>query len=335
MVPAERAGIELDEFLCLMMPRANKGFLRRQVNAGRVLVDGMPAHPAQRLRRNQVVVIDIEESELPISPVAPPQPIPILYEDDEVLLVDKPSGLAVEPERWAREAACVSGALLHLALERAAEESGDARAEALDFRPRLVHRIDKDTSGVLLVAKTLEVERRLRRAFDEGRIEKEYWALVEGELRLEGDAPLVLDAPLAPDARRSGRMRVKNGGKPSRTEVEVLERFRGFTLVLCRPRTGRTHQIRVHLMDAGYPLAVDPLYGRREALLLSEIKRDYRPKRGRAERPLIDRLTLHARALSFPTGGDGARRVVEAPVPKDLQRTLQQLGKVRPAEGRR
>ena len=336
VVPAERAGIELDEFVCLALPRANKGFVRRQVNAGRVLVDGMPARPGQRLRRDQVVILDFDEGDLPQAPVAPPVPIPILYEDDDVLVLDKPAGLAVEPERWRRELASVSGALLHMALERAAgaEDGVDAPGGALDFRPRIVHRLDKDTTGALLVAKHLEAERALRQAFEDGGVEKTYWALVDGELGLADGDVRVLDAPLAADERRTGRMRVAEGGKASRTDVTVLERFRGFTLVECAPRTGRTHQIRVHLADQGHPLVVDALYGRRDALLLSEIKRGYRPKPGQQERPLIDRLTLHARALRFPSPGGGPPRSACAPVPKDFQRTLKQLAKVRPPSKR-
>ena len=295
VVPAERAGIELDEYLCLVFPGVNKGFVREQIRSGRVLVDGEAANPSQRLRPHQVLVLDLDEDRLPLVPVAPEAVIPVLYEDEEVLVVDKPAGLAVEPERWQRHLASLSGALLRLALDRAPEEG------ELGFRPRLVHRIDKDTTGCVLVAKTLEAERVLRTAFEEGRIEKRYLALVEGEHPLGDDEEEVIDLPLAPDGRRGGRMTVaQRGGKPSRTRIRVADRFRGYTLLSCEPLTGRTHQIRAHLAACGFPLAVDNLYGRRDALRLSEIKADYRPKRGRVERPLIDRLTLHAAAIAFP-----------------------------------
>jgi 23S rRNA-/tRNA-specific pseudouridylate synthase len=126
----------------------------------------------------------------------------------------------------------------------------------------------------------------------------------------------------------------ERGGRPSRTEIEVAQRFRGFTLLSCRPLTGRTHQIRVHLAHSGFPLAVDPAYGRRDALRLSELKAGYRPKRGRVERALIERLTLHARAVIFPPmSEEGMQELgglrVEAPLPVDLRRTLNQLSKVR------
>jgi 23S rRNA pseudouridine1911/1915/1917 synthase len=338
-IPPERIGMELDEFLCLSFPLLNKGFLRRQVREGKVLVDGNPAVPSQRLRMDQVLIVEFDdELDLPIVPVAPAATIPVLHEDESVLALDKPSGLAVEPERWARGNASVAGALLELALARSASEPVDpARpATALEFRPRIVHRLDKDTSGVLLVAKSVEAERRLRAAFDAGAIHKTYLALVEGEHPLEDGESEIIDLPIGPDERKSGRMRVDpTAGKPSQTRIEVAQRFRGYTLLACYPLTGRTHQIRVHLREVGFPLAVDPAYGRRDALFLSGIKRGYRKKAGHVESPLIDRLTLHAAAIEFPDPGDPAepptRTIrVESPLPRDFERALKQLGKVRP-----
>ena len=340
-IPPERIGMELDEFLCLSFPLLNKGFLRRQVRERRVLVDGNPAVPSQRLRMDQVLIVDFDDEEdLPEAPVAPVARIPILHEDGLVLAVDKPPGLAVEPERWARGNASVAGALLELALERSDAGPDDpARSSgSLEFRPRLVHRLDKDTSGVLLVAKTVEAERRLRAAFDAGEVEKTYLALVEGEHPLADGESDQIDLPIGPDERKSGRMRVdRASGKPSQTRLRVEQRFRGFTLLRCQPLTGRTHQIRVHLREVGFPLAVDPMYGRRNELYLSQIKRGYRKKPGHVESPLIDRLTLHASSIEFPdpaasapVASGGGRIRVEAPLPKDFERALKQLGKVRP-----
>lgn len=336
VVPADRAGLELDEFLCLAFPGVNKGFVRTQIRSGRVLVDGSRANPSQRLRTDQVLSLDFEDEEFPEAPVAPAFEVPILHEDDDVLVMDKPPGLAVEPERWHRDLASLSGALLRIASERAPAAGAEAPAEGdeettptLPFRPRLVHRIDKDTTGCVLVAKHLEVERTLREAFDAGTIRKRYLALVEGEHPVADDDEEIIDLPIAADARRSGRMRVADDGKPSRTRVRVESRFHGYTLLACEPMTGRTHQIRVHLAAAGFPLAVDSLYGRRDQLRLSAIKAGYRPKPGRVERPLIDRLTLHAASIEFPTAA-GSTTTVESPLPKDFERVLKQLAKVRP-----
>jgi len=348
-IPPERAGLELDEFLCLTYPLLNKGFLRTKVREGAVLVDGMRATPSQRLHEHQVLVVGFEEDEaLPEAPVAPTVRIPVLYEDEHMLAVDKPSALAAEPERWAKANASLAGALLELALERSEVETVAAAqpTQGLAFRPRLLHRLDKDTTGVVLVAKTLLAERVLRTAFEVGAVEKRYLALVEGDYPLADDASEVIDLPIGPDERRSGRMCVdRKEGKPSQTRVRIARRFRGYSLLECQPLTGRTHQIRVHLAELGFPLAVDPYYGRRRALSLSEFKRDYRRKRGALEHPLIERLTLHASAIDFPDAGSldatralapadfaGARRIrVEAPLPRDFARLLKQLEKARPA----
>jgi RluA family pseudouridine synthase len=314
-VPPEHSGMELDEFLCLSFPLLGKSYLRNKVREGRILVDGNPAVPSQRLRLDQVLVVDLDDDDLARDP--PPAPAPrlaVLYEGADVLAVDKPAGLSVEPDRWRRELPCLIDGLREL-------DAG---------RLRLVHRLDRDTTGVLLAAKTVAAERRLRAAFDAGDVHKTYLALVEGEHPLADGEHELIDLPIAPDARRSGRMCVHPEGKPSRTRLAVERRFRGYTLLRCEPLSGRTHQIRVHLRETGFPLAVDPIYGRRKALALSEIKRDYRPKRGCVESPLIDRMTLHALAIEFPDDDAGRRVRVEAPPPRDLLRVLKQLDKVRP-----
>lgn len=338
LIPPERHGMELDEFLCLSFPLLNKGFLRRQVREGRVLVDGTRAMPSQRLRGDEVLIIDFEEdADVPEEPVAPSVRIPVLHEDAHVIAVDKPAGLAAEPERWARGNASLAGALLELALERSNAQIDEPTrpVEPLSFRPRLLHRLDKDTTGVVLVAKDIESERRLRAAFDGGDIHKRYLALVEGEYPLAEGQSEIIDLPVGPDERKSGRMRVdREGGKPAQTRVSLVQLFHGYTLLQCEPITGRTHQIRVHLREVGFPLAVDPVYGRRRSLALSEFKRDYRKKRGAVESPLIERLTLHAAAIDFPdpdpNAKPGARLVVESPMPKDMARVVKQLSKFRP-----
>ena len=228
VVPWERAGLELDEFLCLHFPEFSKGFLRRAVREGRVSLDGMRANPSQRLRADQVLMVDLDEEQAPPAPVAPEAAIPILYEDEDLLVVDKPAGLAVEPERWARGAATLAGALLALARSRspardeADEDGGDgadedraahdggvadavregpARGAPLELRLRAVHRLDKDTSGVLVVAKHLEAERALRSAFEHERVHKTYWALVEGEHPLADGEELEIDLAIGPDRK--------------------------------------------------------------------------------------------------------------------------------------
>jgi len=332
-VPDERVGMELDEFLCLKFPLLNKGAIRGLIRDGRVLIDNLVVAPGRRLKYGQILFADFEESELEVRPlVAPAQPLKVLYEDQHILVIEKPAGVAAEPERWERDAASIAGGLLQISLDRSEGEDG------LEFRPRLLHRLDKDTSGVLLAAKTIECERSLRDAFarGDGTITKTYLAIVEGEYPLaEGEVGLI-ELPIGPDLRRTGKMIVDDRGKEARTEVRVRERFSGFTLVECRPLTGRTHQLRVHLSASGFPLVVDPTYGRRGELLLSEFKHSYKDKRGRTERPLLGRLALHAEAIEFPSdpGAPEERQRVESEIPKDMARVLKQLGKVRPPRKR-
>jgi len=246
-----------------------------------------------------------------------PKPtLEILYADDDVVAVAKPAGLATIPGRGETDSV-----LERLAGELALRHSGDA-----DPRLRVVHRLDKDTSGVLLFAKHVAAQRHLSHQFQNNSVTKEYLALVTGRpTEAEGE----IDAPLAPHPASPKHMTVFKHGRPARTAWRVEESFRDFTLLRVFPKTGKTHQIRVHLKHIGLPLAVDPLYNppRDEAvpaILLSQFKRGYRRSRGEEERPLIDRLTLHAQRLTF-VAPNGQTVTVEAPLPKDLRVTLDQL----------
>ena len=323
-VPVERVGLPLDEFLCLLYPGVSKGFLRGAIRDGEIEVVGEETIPSRRLRISDVICVHVDETAFPRRKAPRGQRLgapTILFEDERVLVVDKPAGIAVEPERWDPGGPCVSRWLTEWAQGQG------------DYRPRLVHRIDKDTSGALLAAKDLDAERELRQAFEAHTVDKVYWALVDGEFPGAPGERQRIEHRLAPEPKKAGRMRVvTKQGKACATDVWVEERFRGFTLMGCAPITGRTHQIRLHLAEEGFPLMVDPFYGRRDQLLLSEIKAGYKAKKGAPERPLMPRLTLHARSIAWPRpGGDGADMDrAEAPLPKDLERTLKQLRKVRP-----
>lgn len=231
----------------------------------------------------------------------------IIYEDTHFVVVDKPAGLLTIPDRWDKTKVSLLGMM----------------NETLGSSLRLVHRLDKETSGLILFAKDLESQREMSRQFEKREISKSYFALVEGEVK-EPSGKIGL--PLEEDPQHAGVTRVDpKRGKPSITLYEVLERFRGFTYLQVRPLSGRTHQIRVHLVALGYPLAVDSLYGRRSALYLSELKPNFKRKEG-GEKPLISRLTLHAGGLSFKNR-DGHTITLEAPLPKDLTLALKYLRK--------
>jgi RluA family pseudouridine synthase len=235
--------------------------------------------------------------------------ITILHQDEDILVVNKPAGVLVIPDRAGR------GGILRLLRAKLALSD--------EQELRLVHRIDRDTSGALLIARHIHAQRALVEQFQKRRIVKKYLALVAGQPGTEGGT---IDQRIAA-AGRAGRYRVDPAGKRAITKWRVVRRFAGFCLLECRPVTGRTHQIRVHLQHAGLPLAVDPVYGGGESLRLSQFKSGYKRSTRRPETPLIRRLTLHAHSLRFAHPAAGQVMQVEAPLPDDLARALRQLQK--------
>ncbi len=245
----------------------------------------------------------------------PPPSLEILLDTPDLVAINKPAALATIPGR-----AETTSALQQLAEQLNLPASGSA-----DPRVRVVHRLDKDTSGVLLFAKHTAAQRHLSHQFQNNKVEKEYVALVSAPpAGNEGE----IDAPIAPHPANPRKMAVSKQGRPARTLWRIEQRFRAFALLRVFPKTGKTHQIRVHLKHAGMPLAVDPLYTpAAPPMLLSNIKRDYRPTRGHEERPLIARLTLHAEKLRF-TDLSGSQVELVAPLPKDFRATINQLSKL-------
>ena len=253
----------------------------------------------------------------------------ILRDEPQWVAVAKPAGLATIPGRDEDDTV----------LERLARQLGLPATGNADPRIRVVHRLDKDTSGVLLFAKTRAAQRHLSHQFQNNTTEKQYLALVVGRPPAdEGE----IDAPLSRHPVDPKRMAVAaHGGRPARTVWKVQRRFGRAHLALLRvfPKTGKTHQIRVHLAHAGLPLAVDPLYnsprGRDKAALgkkspgiyLSSFKSDYRPNRGQEEFPLIQRLTLHAEVLEFDPPDGGERVRLQCPPPKDFRAVVNQLSR--------
>lgn len=241
----------------------------------------------------------------------------ILARGDGWVAVDKPAGLATIPGRAEQTSV----------IEELAAQLGLPASGTADPRVRVVHRLDKETSGVLLFALDSATQRHLSHQFQNNTISKEYLALVVGRpAETEGE----VDAALGRHPTSPLRMAVtKHGGRPARTAWRVEQAFRALSLLRVFPKTGKTHQIRVHLKSIGLPLAIDPLYNVQKGspgLLLSTFKRGYRSKGDGPERPLIDRLTLHAERLRFASPAGDAVEVV-SPLPKDLRSTLNMLAK--------
>jgi 23S rRNA pseudouridine1911/1915/1917 synthase len=246
-----------------------------------------------------------------------PLQLEILWSDEDYVAVVKPAGLATIPGRGDDDSI----------FQRLAFQLGLPSSGTEDPRLRVVHRLDKDTSGGLLFAKNAPAQRQVSHQFQNNLVEKEYLALVGGRpTESEGE----IDAPLARHPTSPQRMAVvKRGGRPARTLWKVEELFRSYALLRVFPKTGKTHQIRVHLAHLGLPLAVDPLYrpdaSESEGVFLSSFKRGYN-RAGQPERPLIDRLTLHADKLRFVDRADRPVRI-DAPLPKDFRAVLNMLRK--------
>ncbi|MBM3442071.1 MAG: RNA pseudouridine synthase [Bacteroidetes bacterium] len=231
----------------------------------------------------------------------------ILLETDDLVVVAKPSGMLTLPDRFDAALASVRGQLQQL--------YGEVFT---------VHRIDKDTSGLLIFARHLQAQRFLTQQFEERLVQKTYLGLVIGRVAADQAS---FQEPLEEHPTQKGKMRVSRHGKPALTHSTTLERWGRFSWLSIDIETGRTHQIRVHLSHAGHPIVCDPLYGTGEPVLLSSIKKHYKPSGTEpAERPILDRLGLHAWRLRV-SDLSGQPLQIEAPLPRDLDACLRQLRK--------
>ena len=244
-------------------------------------------------------------------PILPPMKIEILHQDDDVIVVNKPANLLSVPDRYIADIPNV----VHL---MGAKFDGPMMA---------VHRLDKPTSGCLVLARNKAAHAELNRQFQEREVDKVYHAIVDGQPPLEETE---VDEPIAHNPGKMGAMMVSARGKPSLTIFKPMEHLgQQFSYLGVQIFSGRTHQIRVHLAYAGYPLMVDPLYGKREEFKLSEIKgRRYNLGRDKEERALLSRVPLHATRLAFDHPTTGERLTFEATMPKDMRATLNQLRKL-------
>jgi 23S rRNA pseudouridine1911/1915/1917 synthase len=284
----------LDRYLANAISDLSRAEVQRLIAAGRVTVNGTNAKASFRLEVDDEVVVQVPPPE---STEVYPEAIPldVVYEDDDLLVIDKPAGMVVHPAHGHRSGTLVN-ALLAL-YPQLAEVGGAERAG-------IVHRLDKDTSGLILVAKHGAAQKELQRQFKHHAVEKVYLALLEGRLE---PAQGIIDAPIGRDKRRRKQMAVVRSGRQANTAYRVVERLGGYTLAEVRPQTGRTHQIRVHLAFIGHPVVGDRVYG-------------YRRQRLRLRRQF-----LHAQTISFRL--PSTHEVVEfhSPLPDDLRRVLANL----------
>ena len=281
--------MRLDSYLAQHLEQLTRSRLHSLINEGHVLLNGGSAKPAQQVRAGDAIAVTMPPPR-PIGLAAEPIPVPVVFEDDDVVVVDKPAGLAVHPGPGHPDGTLVNALL---ALCPGIQGIGGA------LRPGIVHRLDKDTSGLMVVAKNDAAHHHLSDSLKERRVSKGYLGLAVGSLpQPEG----VIDLPIGRHPRNRKKMAVVEGGKPARTRYRVTEELPGVTLLDLDLETGRTHQIRVHLAHLGNPLVGDAVYGRAEAS--------------------PGRQFLHAGRLGFEHPATGAFMEFRSELPEDLAVSL-------------
>ena len=288
------AGERLDIFLARRMPSFARAECQRLVDKGRVSVDGAPKKSSYRLKAGEWVEVELEAPAEPAGVLPEPIPLTVLFADADIVVLDKPSGLVVHPGAGVRSGTLVNALIHHFP---------DIRGLSEDERPGIVHRLDKETSGVMVVARSRRAADELKRQFKDRDVKKVYLALVWGRMPAPSGR---FDRPIGRHPKHGQRMSVRTKTPRSAlTEYQVLGEYRDLSLLEVRPHTGRTHQIRVHLSAAGHPLAGDGRYGP-----------------GRNPKRRFPRLFLHAHRLSFRHPVTAAPLEFVSPLPPDLAAIL-------------
>ncbi|MBI4477157.1 MAG: RluA family pseudouridine synthase [Acidobacteria bacterium] len=302
LVSPESAGERLDHFLVSLLPNRSRSQLQKLIKDGRVRIGSRALRPNTPVKAGDTVVVEIPPP-TPATLVPEDLPLQIAYEDSDLLVVDKPAGMVVHPG-----AGIVRGTLVHALLHRVRDLSGIGGEE----RPGIVHRLDRGTSGLMVIAKNDEAHLELSRQFHDREVEKEYVALVWGLV----NAGRRIDAPIGRHPSRRALMSARaRRARSAVTRITKARHLRGLTLVHVAIATGRTHQIRVHLSSIGHPIAGDPLYGGVKRHLAA----DHRPL-ARLERPF-----LHAARLAFAHPRDHRKMEFTSELPDDLRQVLEQL----------
>lgn len=306
VVEADAEGLRLDVFLAHRLPAMSRARLQGLIDERDVLVEGRPAKPSLRLRAGASVTVSVPDP-APAAPAPEDIPLRVLHEDAQLLVVDKPAGLVVHPG-----AGAPAGTLVNALLHRVRDLSGIGGV----LRPGIVHRLDKGTSGLILVAKDDATHRALARQFALRTVRKEYQAVVLGlPAAREGE----IDRPIGRDPVHRRRMSVDAPrARAARTGYVTRERLDGAALLDVRLHTGRTHQIRVHLASIGHPVAGDDLYGGRR------VPSSRRPEAREALQALT-RPALHAARLEFDHPATGERILAQSPFPPDLVALVEAL----------
>ncbi len=291
----EESGQRLDKYLAEKMTDLSRSRIKELVQAGEVLVNGKKSKVSYKVQKGDLIQVTV----LPLEPLALEAeniPLDIVYEDEDVIVVNKPQGMVVHPAAGHPSHTLVNALLYH---------TRDLADSPEGFRPGIVHRIDKDTSGLLMVAKNAAARESLERQLATKSNKRQYLAIVHGNFAEEGGT---IDAPIGRNPKDRKQMAVVEKGKSAVTHFKVLEQYQGYSLVECQLETGRTHQIRVHMAYIGHPLAGDPLYGPRKTL----------PGHGQF---------LHAKTLGFEQPRTGEWLEFSVQPPEIFQQTVADLRK--------
>jgi 23S rRNA pseudouridine1911/1915/1917 synthase len=311
-------GIRLDQYLVNVFGEFSRSTLKRVIDAGGVNVNGKPAKASYKVRHGDVIRVRQPEPEYD-GPQAEDIPLDILVEDEHLAVINKPANMVVHPARgnW-------SGTLVNALRHRFPQLSGLNG----DYRAGIVHRLDRDTSGVILVAKEERTHKDLALLFENRKVFKEYLAITAGILDRDSD---YIEGKIAHHKMDRVKMMIADedveDAKDACTYYEVIERFRGFSYCRCQPKTGRTHQIRVHLASVGCPILADKVYSGRDKLRLSDLVVGIEEE---SDELLLSRQALHAHRLRFRHPRTGTVVEAEAPLPDEFVRTLGVLREHRP-----
>jgi 23S rRNA pseudouridine1911/1915/1917 synthase len=307
----------LDQYLAAMFSDFSRSVVQRVIDAGGVLVNGKPSKASYRVRQGDRVRIEKPEPTHPL-PVPEEIPLDILYEDEFLAAVNKPADMVVHPAKGHWSGTLVNALRFHF--DQLSGAGGD-------YRAGIVHRLDRDTSGVILIAKEEQTHRDLSQLFEQRKIFKEYVALTAGVLDRDSD---YIEGRIAHHPHDRVKMIVsddeEDDGKDAVSYYEVIERFRGFSFCRIQPRTGRTHQIRVHLASIGCPVLADKVYGGRDRLYLSDLVPGLDAEK---DELLLSRHALHAHRLRLRHPRRLTILELEAPLPPEFQKTLTALRQYR------